>query len=71
MGGCQISLKKSVTKMYDSTLLALRGGVGGGVKFPEKKRYITLEWPLRKPVSSITKQDLTWNSHGNRTMPHN
>ena len=29
VGGCQISLKKSVTKMYDSTLLALRGGVGG------------------------------------------
>ena len=28
--------EKSVTKMYGSTLLALRGGGWVGVKFPEK-----------------------------------
>ena len=50
-GGCQLSRKKSVTKVYGSTLLlALRGitVTSGwvGVKFPGKKRYVTLEWPL-------------------------
>ena len=36
IGGGKVSdfPEKSVTKMYGSTLLALRGGVG--VKFPEK-----------------------------------
>ena len=38
-------LEKSVTEVYGSTLLALRGG-WVGVKFPGKKRYVTLEWPL-------------------------
>ena len=40
--------EKSVTKVYDSTLLALRGG-GWGVTFPGKKAlgYVTLEWPHR------------------------
>ena len=32
---CEIFLGKSVTKVYDSTLLALRGG-GRGSKFQEK-----------------------------------
>ena len=36
---------KSVIKVYGSTLLALRGG-GWGSNFQEKKRYVTLEWPL-------------------------
>ena len=31
-------------KVYSPTLLVLRGG--GGVKCPDKKRYVTLEWPL-------------------------
>ena len=30
--------------MHALTLLALRGG--GGVKFPEKNRYVTLEWSV-------------------------
>ena len=37
---------KSVTKVYGSTLLAFRGG-GCGSNSQEKKRYVTLEWPLR------------------------
>ena len=36
---------KNIKMMYGSMLLALQGG-WVGVKFPEKKRYITLEWPL-------------------------
>ena len=32
----------SVTKMYGSKLLALRGG---GCQISRKKRYVTLEWP--------------------------
>ena len=39
--GCQIS-KKSVTNVYSSTLLALRGGC----QISRKKCYITLEWRL-------------------------
>ena len=34
--------EKSVTKMYGSSLLALQAGGLVGVKFPEKKRYVTL-----------------------------
>ena len=33
---------KSVTMIYGSVLLALRGGVN----FPGKQRDITIEWPL-------------------------
>ena len=35
---------KSVTKVYSSTLLALRGG-GWMSNIQEKKHYVTLEWP--------------------------
>ena len=42
---------KSVTKVYSSTLLALRGG-GWGSNSLEKTRYVTLEWPLG--ISDIT-----------------
>ena len=43
VGGCQISLKKAlITKMYGSTLFALRGG---GYKIPRKKDYVTVAWP--------------------------
>ena len=39
--------RKSVTKVYDSMLLALGGGGWvTGVKFPGKKCDVTLEWPL-------------------------
>ena len=50
-------LKKSVTEVYGSMLLALRGG-WVGVKFPGKKRYVTLEWPqmrLTKTSSQNTR----------------
>ena len=46
MGGwVSNSQKKSVSKVHGSTLLVLRDGGGGGVgvKFPEKKRYVTPE----------------------------
>ena len=42
----------SVTKMCGPILLVLSGG--GGVQFPEKKCYVTLEWPLN--ISSLDKK---------------
>ena len=49
VGGGWVSAfpKKNVTEMYNSTLIVIsvtREWVG--VKFPGKKRYVTLEWPL-------------------------
>ena len=35
--------EKSFTKVYSSTLQALRGGGCVGVNFPQQKRYATLE----------------------------
>ena len=47
-------LEKSVTKVYGSMLLALWGG-GWVSIFPERKCYVTLEWPLRHtPVAGHT-----------------
>ena len=48
VGGGRVSdfPEKSITKMHGSTLLTLRGGGCVCVKFPEKKHYVTLEWPL-------------------------
>ena len=48
VGGCQISLKKSVMKMFGSPLLMFRGG--GWVLNFQKKRYVTLEWPLARSL---------------------
>ena len=31
---------------YGATLVALRGSGDGRVKCTEKKRYVTLEWPI-------------------------
>ena len=47
VGGGRLSdfPEKSVTKMYGSTLLALRGG--GWRSNVQKKSYVTLEWPLK------------------------
>ena len=41
---------KSVTKMYGSTLLALRRGWVGGCRISSKKNvsYVTFEWPLTR-----------------------
>ena len=56
--------EKSVTKMKGSTVLALRGG-GWGVKFPEKKHYVTFEWPLKnEKCNSEKRQKLQWNENG-------
>ena len=41
LGGGGSNFQKNVTKVYGSMLLALRGC--GGVKFSEKRRYITLD----------------------------
>ena len=47
--------EKSVMKVYGSTLLAVRGCVGGG-QISRKKRYVILEWPLtRKQLYGKTK----------------
>ena len=45
VGGRRVSdlPEQSVTKMYGSMLLALRGG--GCVSNFQKNRYVTLEWP--------------------------
>ena len=51
VGGGQISWEKSVTKKYGSTLLALRGG-GWESNF-QKKRYVTLEWPLSQQTANV------------------
>ena len=44
VGGCQISLKKHYKDVRFNAISVTRGWVG--VKFPEKKHYVTLEWPL-------------------------
>ena len=46
-GGGSFFPEKNITKVYDSILLALRGG-GWGVQFPGKKRYVTIERRLMK-----------------------
>ena len=46
MGGCQLSRKKALRRctIRFNVISITRGLVG--VKFPGKKRYVTLEWPL-------------------------
>ena len=46
-GGVSDFPEKSVTKVQGSMLFALQGG-GWGSNFQKKKRYVTLEWPLRQ-----------------------
>ena len=43
-GGCQLSRKKCYDGVRFNVISVTRGWVG--VKFPGKKRYVTLEWPL-------------------------
>ena len=44
------SISVTIQRWADQGYLHYKG-VGGGIKFPEKKRYvITLEWPLTKTV---------------------
>ena len=50
-GGVSAFPEKSVTKVYGSTLLALRGG-GWGSNFQEKS-VTTFEWPLKTCVISL------------------
>ena len=44
-GGVSNFPEKALERCKVQRYLALRGG--GGVQFPRKKRYVTLEWPLR------------------------
>ncbi len=44
-GGCQLSRKKELRRCTVQHYLALRVS-GWGSNFQEKKRYITIEWPL-------------------------
>ena len=44
-GGCPIFLKKALRSVRFNVINVTRGWVG--VHFPGKKRYVTLEWPLR------------------------
>ena len=44
-GGCQIFRKKSYEGVRFDVICVMRGWVG--VQFPEKKRDVRLEWPLR------------------------
>ena len=50
-------MNKSVTNMYGSTLLALRGG--GWVSNFQKKHYVTLEWPLMHITPMFCLQRVT------------
>ena len=43
-GGCKIFRKKCYKGVTFNVICITRGWVG--VQFPEKKRYVTLEWPL-------------------------
>ena len=43
VGGCQIFRKKVLRRGFN-VISVTRGWVV--VQFPEKKRYVTLEWPL-------------------------
>ena len=43
-GGCQIFQKKRYECVRFNVIGVTRGWVG--VQFPEKKRYVTLEWPV-------------------------
>ena len=47
-GGVQFSGKKRYEGVRFNVISATRRWVGGGgVQFPEKKIYVTLEWPQR------------------------
>ena len=49
--------EKGVTNVYGSTVIIItRGWVG--VKFPGKKRCVTLEWPLCSITYIITQVNL-------------
>ena len=54
VGGGRVSdfPEKSITEMYGSTLLTLRGG-GSMSNFQKKKRYATLEWPPYHGIGQI------------------
>ena len=45
-GGVKFSGKKRYEGVKFNVIIVTRGWVG--VQFPEKKRYVTLEWPLMR-----------------------
>ena len=65
VGGGSVSdfAEKSVTKIYGSTLLALRGW-WVGVEFPEKNGYVTLEWLLTDLCWELDGLSKTKQAHG-------
>ena len=65
-GGVSNFLEKSVTKVYSSMLLGLRGG--GWVPNLQKKRCVRLEWPL-KPSQYLKKIENTHTGTGRVSGP--
>ena len=59
--------KKRYEGVRFNVISVTRGWVG--VQFPEKKRYITLEWPLRIIVICITQYDGSLLSYSRSTVP--
>ena len=53
-GGCQNFRKKRYESVRFNVICVTRGWVG--VQFPEKKRYVTLEWPHTHMGSNILCQ---------------
>ena len=49
-------MRFSITKVYSPKLLALRGG--RSVKFPDKRRHVTLEWPLTASSTQFNTSEL-------------
>ena len=62
-GGISFSGKKRYEGVMFNVISVTRGWVG--VQFPEKWRYVTLEWPLTRPVHShpATRHDQTPKNH--------
>ena len=57
VGGCQIFRKKRYECVRFNVISVTRGWVG--VQFPEKKRYVTLEWPLCMKVNMGLEKNMS------------
>ena len=66
VGGCRLSRKKRYEGVRFNVISVTNGWVG--VKFPGKKRYVTLEWPLYQHEGCT---DLAlWFDALDETAPH-